>query len=304
LRANLTRLAVSTALVILTSAVFHGHRAEAATGRVTIDVDAQKRDFLLIEYGRLKRKPRTLIIVLRGAGSRARNASTDRRGIGLSPVVKRAGVVIAYPESLDNKWNLDGKSDSSFIRGIVSKLVSDGIVDKKRVFVAGISSGGMLAMKIACENPDYIAGVAALISTMPTGLAASCKIGRPTPFFLMNGTSDPVIPYEGGKSSLRDYTGDVASTDATLAPFLAAAQCGKEHTTMEMPDRDPADGSRVSIDRFTGCKAIVELARVTGGGHTLPGRPTRSDRGVAVGAQNNDVSTPRVLWDFVRRSLR
>ena len=289
-------------------AAFAAPRAvDAATGRVTVDVNGQKRGVLLIEYGRLKRAPRTTIIVLRSAGTRARGASADRRGgIGLTPVLRNSGTVLAYPEAIDQRWNLEsgGVDDIAFIRALVNKLVADGVANRKRVFVAGVSSGGILALKMACEGADYVAGFAVMIANMPEKMAAGCKIARPTSFMLMNGTADPVMPWGGGNATLNVFTEPVVSAEATMAPFAAAASCGAERTRQEAPDRDPADGSRVIFEHQNGCKTPVELVRVEGGGHTLPGRPAPADRGVVVGARNNDVSTPRVIWDFVRRAAQ
>ena len=48
--------------------------------------------------------------------------------------------------------------------------------------------------------------------------------------------------------------------------------------------------------------ATPATVRVEGGGHTLPGRPARSDRGQSVGALNKDVNVSRLIAEFVRRS--
>jgi polyhydroxybutyrate depolymerase len=48
----------------------------------------------------------------------------------------------------------------------------------------------------------------------------------------------------------------------------------------------------------------VELIRIEGGGHTIPGRRNASVRGAALGAQNNDIDTARVMVDFFRRNRR
>lgn len=287
-------------------AVAGAQTASAATSRVQIDVAGQKREVLLIQFERLKRSARAAIIVLRGGGPRVRNALTDRRGIGLSPVVRSSGVVIAYPEAVDATWTLGGSGpdDIAFVRALANKLVADGIADRRRVFLAGVSSGGVLALKVACSGAEEFAGYAAMISALPADLASSCKIGKPTPFMLMNGTANPLIPWQGGKAGLVTFKDNVLSAEETLKPFAQAAQCGSDRSKQDMPDRDPADGSRVVVERGNGCKALIELVRVEGGGHTLPGRPSLSDRGVPVGARNNDVSTPRVLWDFVRRAVR
>ena len=42
---------------------------------------------------------------------------------------------------------------------------------------------------------------------------------------------------------------------------------------------------------------------VEGGGHTIPGRRTPSSRGAAVGAQNNDIDSARMIFDFFKRAV-
>ena len=89
-----------------------------------------------------------------------------------------------------------------------------------------------------------------------------------------------------------------------MAPFAAANDCSTQRSSHEFPDRDLDDGSRVVMERLSGCKHMVELVRVEGGGHTLPGRPTRADRGQSVGALNRDVNASRLIMEFIRRSER
>ena len=293
-------------LALVLSAFMSVNAARAATGRIKVIVAGQAREVLLIETERLKRTPRTLIIVLGNVGSRARLNAQFRRGIGLSPLVRGAGVIVAYPDAVSSKWNLGAgePNDVEFVRALSNKLVADGAADRRRIFLAGVSSGGFLALKIACDNADYVAGIAVMIGAFPRDMVANCKVARPMNFMLMNGTADPLLPWQGGKSELAFYKDNVASAEETMKVFAQAAQCSGERTKTEAPDRDPNDGSRVVVEKFSGCKAMVELVRVDGGGHTLPGRPARSDRGTAVGAQNNDVSTPRVIWDFVRRAMK
>ena len=103
---------------------------------------------------------------------------------------------------------------------------------------------------------------------------------------------------------LPGFKEEVASAEATLALFAAANDCSSQRNLKEFPDRDPDDGSRVVLERPSGCKHIVELVRIEGGGHTLPGRPARADRGQSVGAQNRDVNVSRLIAEFVRRSER
>jgi polyhydroxybutyrate depolymerase len=162
----------------------------------------------------------------------------------------------------------------------------------------------MLAMRLACESADLFAGLAAVAANLPADVAHGCKPSRPLRFLLINGTRDPMLPYNGGKSALEDYKGAVVSTDATIAPFAAAAGCNGRHSRAELPDRDKRDGSRAIVERFAGCKASIELIRIEGGGHTIPGRRKPPVRGLPLGAQNNDIDAARVMVNFFRHKGR
>jgi polyhydroxybutyrate depolymerase len=119
---------------------------------------------------------------------------------------------------------------------------------------------------------------------------------------VINGTANPIMPYAGGTTKLSDSKIDVVSTDATLAPFAKADGCGDGRTTAALPDKDPKDGTRSYVGKLNGCKAPVELIRIEGGGHTIPGRFTAgTTRGQPVGAHTNDFDASHVIWDFFRR---
>ncbi len=88
---------------------------------------------------------------------------------------------------------------------------------------------------------------------------------------------------------------EVASTDATLAPFAKAAGCGDGRTTTALADKDPKDGTRSYFEKLNGCKAPIELIRVEGGGHTIPGRyHGRDDTGPACRARIRTISMRRM----------
>ena len=277
--------------------------AEAASGRISVESNSVHRTATVVEYSRLKKKRRPTVIVLhggRGTGGRI------RRILGLDELAIGSGAVMVYPDGIDGHWNRlrppdTGPDDAAFLQALVNKLVAEGISDRRRIYLVGFSSGGMLALRTACDHADLIAGVGAIGAALPAEVAATCKPSRPIPTILVNGTADPLVPFLGGKANLTDDKGELASTEATLAPFAQAAGCTTARTASALPDRDPNDGSRVAVERFNGCKVPVELIRVDGGGHTIPGRPTVSNRGVPVGAQNNDFDAGRQVFEFFRR---
>ena len=288
--------------------------AQASTARVHLEVGGVRRSATIVEHERLKRTPRTTIIVLHGNNRpNVRGNPADGRGvqrsIGLDEQVRNASILLVYPDGYEGKWNFqpgEGKIDDvAYIRALAAKLVSDGLADRNRIFVTGVSTGGMMALRVACDGADFIAGVAPLISALTAKQAAVCKPSRPIAMMLLNGTANPIVPYTGGPVKLTGMTEEVVSAEATMAPFVLASACAAQPRAVQaLPDRDPNDGSIIEIERFPGCRTLMELVRVEGGGHTLPGRPSRTDRGVPVGAQNNDANVARLVADFIRRAAR
>ena len=301
--ARVRRLCAAAALALFAVAVA-SDCSFAATGRFSYEADGVKRTALMVEFARLKRQRRPVIIVLHG-GTVNSSANRAKRNIGLDDLARSSGAVLVFPDSSDRDrhWNDPAlgpspTSDASAVRALIRKLVVDGVADEKRIYVAGLSTGGIVAMRFACENAELLAGAAAVIANMPKSLDATCKPSRALPFMLINGTADPLMPYGGGKATAADRAVDVVSTDATLAHFVAAAHCQATKTQTVLPDRDANDGSRVWQEKPAGCQVPVVLLRVEGGGHTVPGRASIADRGAAVGARNNDIDTGKVLWEF------
>ena len=289
----LTRLALAATIGLGAAGA-----ASAASGRLSIESGGIKRTAFIVEHARLKRARRPVIIFLHGqsgAGVRVR----DR--LGLDRKIKSRSVVVVYPDALAGRWDVSEKGserDLRFVHDLIARLERDGVADPKRIFIAGGGPGGILAMRLACREADRFAGAASLIALMPTTDAAACKPSRPIPFMLLAGTADPRMPYEGGKAHIPEFKGEVVSAAATVAPFAQAAGCGDKTTKIDVPDRDRNDGSRVQLEFPAGCKAPIELIKVDGGGHTLPGARARSDRGQPVGARNNDIDTARMLFNF------
>lgn len=286
------------------AASFAGAPAQAASGRLTIESGGIKRSATIIENIRLKKKRRPIVVVLR-----ANQTSTIRmpRRLGIEEVSRAVAPILIYPEAQDRAWTAEPgaafERDAQFVRELVARVVAQGAGDPKRVYLVGAAGGGMTAMRIACSSTDY-AALAVAITALPSDLAQSCKPAQPLPFLMISGTGDPIVPFEGGKAKIRGATVDVVSAEATLGVFARAAGCSDKRTATSIADRDKADGTRVSIERFNGCKAPVEFYRVDGGGHTLPGRWNQADSGVAVGARNNDVDAARVFWDFLAKQHR
>lgn len=282
--------------------------AQAAYGRITLTIDGVKRTATLVEFERLKKRQRPVIMVLHGGAGGSGAGLRARRNLGLDAFARDMGAIIIYPDAADGYWGRAKPGepvpdDAAFLRALANRFIDQGVTSRRRIYIAGVSGGGMIAMKIACQNSDLFGGVGAFLANMPTEWADDCKPAQPVAFMLMNGTADPMVPFQGGIANMPEGPREVLSTAATLSLFSTAAQCSGQ-TSHKLADRDRNDGSRVTIERGIGCKMPVELVKVEGGGHTIPGRRLSTSRGLPVGAQNQDMDGARMMWDFLLKRAK
>lgn len=259
-------------------------------------------------------KPAPLVIVLhgktqRGADMIARTAWPQ--------VAKREGFAVVFPDGLNHAWAdartkagpelrgpPAGTDDVAFIAKLVEKLVTDGTADAKRVYVTGVSNGGAMVMTLACSRADLFVAGASVIMNLTDEAAVTCHPSRPLPMLIMNGTADPLIPYEGGHGSSYFAADGFWSTEDTVAFWrkLNGCDAGDADVT-DMPDKAPADHS--TVRRITSrCPAghEVVLYRVNNGGHRMPGfAPDARFPKIAarlLGPQNGDIDGAETIWAF------
>lgn len=278
-------------------------RAVAFSGRISVQAGGLARTALIVEHERLKKTRRPVILVLHGGKGYGVGL---RRNLGLGEMMRSPGPVMVYPDAIGGKWNVTlgapAKRDSLFIRALITKLIADGIADRHRIFVVGSSSGGPMALQLACENSGLFAGAALLIASLPEEFAASCHPTHPLRFLMIAGTADPFVPYRGGKANLIDTTAKLLPIEKTLAIFAQAAGCGTDKIVTAFPHRDPKNTTRAYLEKFKGCKVPVELARIEGGGHSIPGRWKGGERGKMVGPHNYDFNSATLIWELFRRA--
>lgn len=197
-----------------------------------------------------------------------------------------------------------GTDDVAFIAKLVEKLVASGTADPRRVYVTGISNGGAMAMTLVCARADLFAAGASVSMNLTDEAAVTCHPSRPLPMLLMNGTADPLVPYEGGRGSSYYAADGFWSTDETLAFWRKLNGCETDNAdTTDLPDRAPADQSTVTriSSRCPGGHDVV-LYRINQGGHRMPGfSPDARFPKVAaslLGSQNGDIDAAETIWTF------
>ena len=244
-----------------------------------------------------------LVFVLHGsAGSGEDMIAITQHGF--ERIADKEKFVVVYPDALERRWNeQDGTADDvGFLLAIADKLAAESLIDKKRIFIAGISNGGMMAQRLACEHADRIAGLVTVAGTLPEKLAGVCKPARPVPVLVIHGTDDPIVPWNGGPVAGFAEFGIVLSGPETVAIWTANNRCRGAAVTTTLADRDPQDGTRIRMERYADCAVggSVSLIVVEGGGHTWPGGfqylPERF-----IGRTTREIDANQVIWDFFRQ---
>src|SRR5262249_21993528 len=59
--------------------------------------------------------------------------------------------------------------DDQFLLDLADHLSAIGLVDRRRVYIAGISNGGIMALQMACSHAERIAGIAVIAASLPVG---------------------------------------------------------------------------------------------------------------------------------------
>jgi len=141
-----------------------------------------------------------LVVALHGAH---RSGPLMESYSGLSRVADHSGFVVVYPSALGAPpfWTLGatpvaGQADDvAFVRELVARLQSGACLDATRTYAMGVSNGGGLAGRLACDASDRFAAV--VVVAGGTGHLPPCRPDRPVSVLDIHGTDDPVVPYRG-----------------------------------------------------------------------------------------------------------
>src|SRR5882757_1594171 len=262
-------------------------------------------------------KPAPLVIVLHGNTQTGADMKTRT---AWPAVAKRERFGVIFPDGLNRAWadlRLDSKragrappkgtDDVAFIVALIGKYAADGAADPKRIYITGLSNGGAMTMTLTCARADLFAAAASVIMNLTDESAGACHPQRPVPMLMMNGTADPLIPYQGGRGTSRFAVAGFWSTAKTLDFWRQANGCEtQDAAAVDLDDRDKADQTTVTrIESRCPQGRDVMLYRINAGGHRMPGAfpDARFPRMVNafLGPQNRDIDGAETIWAFFRR---
>lgn len=118
------------------------------------------------------------------------------------------GFLLCYPEGTVNGgglrfWNATeaccgaGVDDSAYLRGVIEEVGRNFSVDRKRIYVTGLSNGGFMSHRMACDHADLIAAIASQAGVTFMN-PADHRPSQPVNILHIHGTADDVVPYGGG----------------------------------------------------------------------------------------------------------
>lgn len=148
------------------------------------------------------------VLSLHGYGS---NGKGQQWFFPLKALSNEYGFIYASPDGLRKSWNAtdaccdwrDENNDSQYLRSLIEKAISDYNIDKKRIFVMGLSNGGFMSYRMAHDHADLIAGIVPFAGVgyheWPSNPAGHVHVLN------IHGTADKVIKWDGGLINEKKY---------------------------------------------------------------------------------------------------
>jgi len=278
----------------------------------SIEVGGLKRTYVTyVPKGLAKGAP--LVLVMHGSGESSTQIRIET-GYGFERLADEHHFAVVYPNAAnDGDWNACGTvgdagangrgiDDVGFLTAVVDKLNAEIGIDPHRVFAAGSSRGGFMAFRLALEAPSRFRAVAAVSANVHAPDNFKCKPGPngTSSVMIMNGTEDPLVPFDGGEVSLLGFSykyGKVMSSRESGQYFADLNHIAGTPTTNET---QVADGVRVEHVLWRNdSKVEVELVAIHGGGHGMPQPYRRRPR--LLGPSPMQPNGPEVIWAFFER---
>jgi polyhydroxybutyrate depolymerase len=257
-----------------------------------------------------KRVP--LLFHLHGGGGTAKGTPGLTFG-RFNKLADRDGFIVVYPQAIEKNWN-DGRKlvkakawqedidDVGFITTIIELLSKDFKIDHDRIFSTGMSNGGFMTARLLCDRADIFRGGAIVTATLSEDYIPKCMPAESVSVMIMNGTDDPLVPYDGGQIRVfkRDR-GKIVSTDEFVEFWSTKNACKKKGKTIQIPDKTD-DDTRISMTEYSSCQQdnVVQLYTIHGGGHTWPGGKQYLGE-KWIGKTSQDINACDVIWDFFKQ---
>ncbi len=210
-------------------------------------------------------------------------------------VSNEEGFIAVHPEGTSEglkQWNSGmhsegmGVDDIGFVAAMLDEIEEEFAVDTSRIFATGLSSGGFMAYRLACEMSDRIAAIAPVAAVYDV----DCEPRSPVPIMHFHGTKDAYVLFKGGIGAFAGY--DFISVGDSMDFWLTFNECTTEpEITYQMDD--------VTCYRYESeVGADVVLCIINGGGHLWPGGGGNAGESTYYGWNTDAIHASDAMWEF------
>lgn len=233
------------------------------------------RTYLLHVPASYQRGAGALVIALHGVGQTAQRFA---RVSQLNDEADAQGFAIVYPNaafaSLSQvpEWNVyfstsfgpNPPDDIAFLRQLIQRLNGELSPDPKKIFVVGLSNGGLIAHRVALDMGDVVAAAAVVAGAVATSrsIDALPAAVSPVSMLMIHGDNDDMIPCCGLRT--------VATLDDSFDYWAGPRGngCAVVSTTQPMCDAVETP-SNIGEKRASQCRegTEVQFYKLFGGRH-------------------------------------
>lgn len=231
-------------------------------------------------------EPAPLLVALHGGGM---DRPADDGFDALARQSDYHGFIAVYPEAWSAPgtgrrpgWNAGGCcgdaqekniDDVGFVEQVVAQAFRQVSIDRERIYAAGVSDGGMMAYRLACDRPHLFRGVA---SVGGADVGGPCSGDKPVSVLHFHAKNDPRVP--------------LASARATAVKWARLNDCSD--TPRRVLEKDGAYCEAYSYCRR---QTEVQMCVTDKGGHSWPGARARA----GAPAPSQAISATESMWGFL-----
>lgn len=236
--------------------------------------------------------PASLVIMLHGLGGSMTNFYTA----GIDIIADTANIIAVAPQALIDvyagaAWNSGAGvsgyypnatiNDVGFINALIDTVISGHAINLQQVYLCGMSMGGFMTQRMACESNQKIAAFASVAGTIGNGISL-CNPGRAVPVAHFHGTSDQTVGYYVNSFGI--------NVDSLIRFWVSKNKCDTTAVHTVFPD---IAGDGYTVENFLYPDVLnnshVELFRVNNAAHVWLVKPL------------NDISYTEEIWKFFRK---
>jgi poly(3-hydroxybutyrate) depolymerase len=237
---SLRNAAIVLAIVSLTLGIASPSQATTSRYRIAEETLADTRSYgIQIDRSQIH-APRPLIVLLPGLGETEAQLDADAGGYRFG---RADNVIVAYGHQTTDRggylsWNAGGcceyaaADDLGYLRQVVVDIERRTAVDTHRVYVIGMSNGGMMALRAVCQAPSVFAAAGSVAGPQ---LLPTCA--RPI-WRHLHGSGDSIVPLHGGKTTWNSLPFPDTTTEAARFGGFASVGIvnGAQHTWPRVGD--------------------------------------------------------------------